>query len=72
MANSKKEIGVPTPIHGNSSKEFDNFFHEQCKKIERSQLRVKIATSPFIITDAYRENYDLIFKNVGKKLVKIL
>lgn len=65
-----KEITAPNIVHGNSSKEFDNFFHEQCKKVEYSHNRISIVNSPNILTKEYLNNYDMINWSHQKQQLK--
>ncbi len=68
-----KPISAPSIIHSEKGKGFDNFFHEQCKKIEFSHNRVAIVSTPSIVSDLFRENYDSInWSHARKQLRKML
>jgi hypothetical protein len=69
----KKQLASPAITHSEKGKGFDNFFHEQCKKIEFSHNRVVATSSPFLTNRAYFDNYDTIKWNSCKnKLTKMI
>ena len=69
----KTKIEAPSVIHSEKGKGFDNFFHEQCKKIEFSQNRVAMVSTPSIVSELFRARYDDInWSSGGKQLRKML
>ena len=63
----------PAIIHSEKGNGFHEFFKEQTKKIEFSQNRVKIVSTPSIVSNLFRQNYDSIAWRVGgKQLTKVI
>ena len=69
----KKEITAPNVIHSERGNGFHEFFKEQCKKVEHSQLRVQVVSSPLILSQEYLTNYDAInWNSVNSQPKKLL
>lgn len=71
---NKKAVGVPQYVHSEKGTGFDDFFHEQCKKVERSHNRIQVESHKAKFSQAYINNYDSIHWNTSQSdnLVKHL